>query len=946
MMQKLDGEYLPSSEIISFGSWRLCPRRRWLERDGVRLELGDRALDILIVLVERAGEVVTNNELLEQVWRGVTVSDGSVRFQIAMLRKALNDFPSDVKYIENVPGRGYRFVGFISRSTPPETAHLSHEPRARGRFAVRLARMVGRDQDVAAISRKIIDQRFVTIIGPGGIGKTTVAVAASQVLVQSFDLAVHFVDFSALRNPQLVASTVASLFGLQAMSGDPTSFLINYLRHKRMLIVFDCCEHLIDAAASLTEKIFRSAPDVHLLATSRESLRVEGEHAHRLQPLDVPPPKADISAQEAMAFPAVELFVERAAASSGGFELNGVVAPLVAEICRFLDGIPLAIELAAARTGVMSVAAIVTSLKDLFSLLAGGQRTALPRHQTLRATLDWSHELLPPNEQIILRRLGIFRGSFELNSAVTVGSEDALPVSEVKSGIGNLVAKSLLTANASRDIVYYKMLDTMRAYAREKVADSGEASEIARRHAFLYADLFRNAEADWDVGPKEKFLELYAGRIDDLRAALDWAFSSEGDVSVGIKSTADSRPVWFALSLVEEYRGHAERALKHLKEASLVGSEQEMRLSLSLGLAIYNAWGPVPSMAAAAARALEIAERLGATTYRVRALWQLARERANNGDYAGLLALCKRFDELAQTIADDAISLVRDRMTGLGVHLVGRQAEARVYAERAFNHPSASMHSTQTTLKDYDNRIASRALLARVLWFQGFPDRAAALAAESVECSLRLGDALPACYVLADPACPIAFWIGNRSEIARYLRLLREQSTNLPFGLWHSWLGYYEKVAALGENDGTSAFQDRSNAIIDELKGPIIDMIGTFREELTCPEAVARTAAGITGCYAPEILRAEGANLLRRRGQQMAEKAEALFKRSLDLARQQGALSWELRSATSLARLWQKQGRSDRARALLAPVYEQFSEGFATADLLAAKNTLDDRPPI
>src|SRR5258705_98116 len=363
----------------------------------------------------------------------------------------------------------------------------------------------------------------------------------------------------------------------------------------------------------------------------------------------------------------------------------------------------------------MSVAAIVTSLKDLFSLLAGGQRTALPRHQTLRATLDWSHELLPPNEQIILRRLGIFRGSFELNSAVTVGSEDALPVSEVKSGIGNLVAKSLLTANASRDIVYYKMLDTMRAYAREKVADSGEASEIARRHAFLYADLFRNAEADWDVGPKEKFLELYAGRIDDLRAALDWAFSSEGDVSVGIKSTADSRPVWFALSLVEEYRGHA---------------------------------------------------------------------------------------------------------------------------ERAFNHPSASMHSTQTTLKDYDNRIASRALLARVLWFQGFPDRAAALAAESVECSLRLGDALPACYVLADPACPIAFWIGNRSEIARYLRLLREQSTNLPFGLWHSWLGYYEKGVALGENDGTSAFQDRSHAIIDELKGPIIEMIVTLREELNCPLAV------------------------------------------------------------------------------------------------------------
>lgn len=447
---------------------------------------------------------------------------------------------------------------------------------------------------------------------------------------------------------------------------------------------------------------------------------------------------------------------------------------MVADICRRLDGIPLAIELAAARTGVFGVAAIADGLTNLFWLLIEGRRTALPRHQTLRATLDWSHELLPETERVILRRLAVFNGGFELETGVALVTDTTLPAHEVGEGIGNLTSKSLLTADLNREIAQYRLLDTTRAYAREKLVASGEAADMARRHAVLCNRIFENVENDWKVTPKDTWLECYAGRIDCVRAALDWAFSPEGDSAIGIALTTASAPLWSALSLHREYCDRAERALQYISRASLTGSEQEMKLNLALSAATFIARRSRSRMAEAPARALEIAKQRGEPIYQFRALWQLARASSTLGDYRQMLALCEQFERVAIATDDDEMLHVRDRVMALGLHFAGRQAEARVYAERAMKHPVSQARVARRISNEWDSPMAARSDLARIAWVQGLPDQAAALAEEGVNHALALGHAPPIWHILAYAACPIAFWTGNAATIGRYVRLLAE----------------------------------------------------------------------------------------------------------------------------------------------------------------------------
>jgi predicted ATPase/DNA-binding winged helix-turn-helix (wHTH) protein len=930
---------------FSFGPFQLFPRARLLLSDGAEpVHLGSRAFDILVTLIERNGELASVDELMARVWPNMYVEEGSLRVHIAALRKALGDGVAGNRYIGNVQGRGYRLLLPIARTDEPDRAEQSRRSEdSRSRLPVRIPRLIGREDAVSAVSTRLSDRRFVTITGPGGVGKTTVAIAVLHALAPDFGAAVRFLNFSTLGNPLLLASTVASQFELRVESGDPATTLIGYLRSRRVLIVFDCCEHVIDAAAALAQRIVREAPEAYLIATSREPLRADGEYVCRLAPFATPPANARLTPAELMAFPVVDLFVERASANSSEFRLDEAAAANVAEICRRLDGIPLAIELAAARTSVFGVAAIANGLNDMFSLLTGGLRTALPRHQTLSATLDWSFDLLPQAERVVLRRLSVFRGTFSLESAVGLVSDAVLDAGEVTQCVGSLIAKSLIAADFGRDAVNYRLLDMTRAYAERKLAEGGEAADMAQRHAMLCVDVFRNAEADWESQTKEAWLGIYAGWINDLRAALDWTLSPRGDVWVCIVLTASSAPLWFALLLLGEFCVRAEQALQHVAAASLSGSELEMKLSLSLGVAIFNARGLLPRMRTVAQRALDIAERNGATSYQLRALWQLSRERSTHGDYLRAYELCEQFENVAIATGDPATLLVRDRMVSRGLHLVGRQADARVYAERALDSPAASIRSAHKSFNEYDNRVASRSHLASILFVQGFPDRASALAAEGVNHGLALGYPPATCHILAYAACPIAFWTGNMAAVGRYVRLLGEQTAEFPSGHWQSWRLVHEQVAALIEHEGTAAFDEIARTLLTETRGPyFLDMIATIRVELLGAAAIDRATARDSVWCIPEVLRAQGVNLLRRHGLEMAGQAEDLFRTSMELAQRQDALAWEMRTATSMGRLWRDQGRRREATDIVNGVLGKFTEGFGTADLLAARILLQE----
>jgi predicted ATPase len=353
-----------------------------LLEDGKAVRLGGRALDILTALVVRSGTLISKEELISYAWPRVRVEEADLRVHIGALRNALGENRAGVRYIATVAGRGYCFVAPVQGEDGAAVAASSAEKSAAG-LPVPITRMIGRDEAVVSLLSEMHTQRFVTIVGPGGIGKTRIALAVASRFGASLQREVRYIDFSRVSDPLLLPSSLASVLGASSSSEDPFQGIIECLRDKQMLIVLDSCEHVIDAAAILVEVVLKAGPGIQVLATSREPLRAEGEYVKRLAPLRMPSTPANLTGDQALAFPAIELFAERASMSFEDFELTDVDVPAAVSICMKLDGLPLAIELAAGRIGPFGVRELAKRLDDRFTLLARGRRTALPRHKTL-----------------------------------------------------------------------------------------------------------------------------------------------------------------------------------------------------------------------------------------------------------------------------------------------------------------------------------------------------------------------------------------------------------------------------------------------------------------------------------------------------------------------------------------------------------------------------------
>jgi len=476
---------------VSFGPFRLLTDQRLLLEGEKPVRLGSRALDILVALVEHPGQVVGKNELIARGWPNTIVEESNLKFQISALRRTLG---GGNRYLLNVPGRGYCFIAPVTRTEQPKSvAPQATATEAGHNLPAHLTRLIGRDDTVSRLARQLAAQRLLTIVGPGGIGKTSVALAVAEAVVPAYDHGVWLIDLAPLSEPRLVSSALAAVLGLEIRSEDPLPGLIASQRDKRMLLVLDNCEHVIDAAAAVAVGILRAAPGVNILATSREPLRAEGERVHRLSSLPSAPASARLSAAEALGFPAIQLFVERVAASLDEFELCDADAPLAADICRRLDGLPLAIEFAAARVEAFGIQGLAAHLDDCLGFLTGGYRTSAPRHRTLRATLDWSFDLLTEAEQKVLRRLAIFVGCFTLEAAGAVAADSNHPEFEIIDQVAELVAKSLVAADLGDLEPRYRLPEITRAYALNELAESGEGKALARRHAEYYRDLLELA---------------------------------------------------------------------------------------------------------------------------------------------------------------------------------------------------------------------------------------------------------------------------------------------------------------------------------------------------------------------------------------------------------------------------------------------------------------------
>jgi predicted ATPase/DNA-binding winged helix-turn-helix (wHTH) protein len=573
----------PGARTLSFDTFELIPEQRLLLDAGKPLRLGGRAFEILVVLIEHAGETVSKEALIASVWPKTVVEECNLRVHVGALRKALGQGQADNRYIENVAGRGYSFVAPLTRSLKDATEikfeHSAGDTTKHSHnLPAPLTRMIGRDETLELLDTMLKSHRFVTVVGPGGMGKTTIALAVAHAAAGSFEHGARFADLASISDPAQLPGALATSLGITAHSGahsanhsdNHVANLIDFLQDKRMLIVLDTCEHLIDAVALLTEDILQGAPQIRILATSREPLRAKGEWVYRLPPLASKTSSTRPTAAAALGCASVQLFYERACASLDSFHLTDESAPAIAQLCQKLDGLPLAIELAATSVERFGIQDLLTHLDDRLRLLSRGLRTAHPRHQTLPAMLEWSYATLSDHERTVFRRLAVFKGGFTLQSSGVVARCPRLTAMDIHQGVASLTEKSLLSADISRDTVYYRLLDTTRAYAFDKLRASGEHHAIQKQHAEHCLTYLQDTQCAWGTlpgqpwKPSPKWQETPEGWIDDVRAALDWAFWSSREPHLGMALMTAAAPLWSLLSLTDEYRVRLELALANL----------------------------------------------------------------------------------------------------------------------------------------------------------------------------------------------------------------------------------------------------------------------------------------------------------------------------------------------------------------------------------------------
>ncbi len=560
------------SEAFVFGPFRLLVARRELLAHGVPVTMGQRAFEILLTLVSRHGQLVTKDELMAEVWPGVVVEENNIQVHISAVRKVLAAAGDGDRYLLTVAGRGYRFLAPVTRESPgePKTAGVDDQSAPAGadigaatnNLPQQLTSLIGREADLAEIKARLRDHRLVTLTGSGGVGKTRLSIEAGRSLLDRYLDGVWLAELAPLNDAQLVTSIVADALGvsLSATAGGLDT-LTSALRTKQLLLIIDNCEHVIAEAARVAEALMRGCPRLSILASSRERMAIAGESVIRVPSLPAPQPDEAATAARACDYAAVRLFVERANALGCGFALTDANAATVASICRRLDGIPLAIELAVPRLKVLPVDKLARGLDERFRLLTGGSRTALPRQQTLHALIDWSYGLLSDAEKTLLARLSVFLGTTSLASISSVVGGDDMPPEQIGDLLLSLVEKSLVHADLDSNDSRYGLLESTRYFAAEKLAD---APALRRRHAEHFAARFAQATSAWETTPTREWIASYASDVDNLRGALDWAFGPDGDVAVGLDLVAHSHVLWAELGLMLEHRYWVVAALEKL----------------------------------------------------------------------------------------------------------------------------------------------------------------------------------------------------------------------------------------------------------------------------------------------------------------------------------------------------------------------------------------------
>ncbi|RQV13913.1 transcriptional regulator [Burkholderia cenocepacia] len=968
--------------MIQIGTLSVDFEQRDIRQHGASLRIGARALDILEVLHRASGSVVSKDDIMDAVWPGLIVEENRLQVHVATLRKALG---ASRDLIKTVPGRGYLLVA--SASSGPDLVPVVDAPAVAAAPAVvaspdtpdvpdapassLLAPLVGRDAELAQIVDMLERTPVVTLVGAGGIGKTSLAVRVAHGVRSRSRERVLFVELAraSTRDDMLIA--LAAELGLDTPGVPAIDRIGDAFATSRCLLVLDNAEHIVDLVASLVETLTSSAGSLRVLVTSREPLHISAEAVLRMSPLAVPDGNA--SADEIVRCSAVELFLERVRAAAPDCRVDEAGVRLIGDICRRLDGLPLAIELAAARVATLGLAVVASRLDDRLNLLTGGLRSALPRHQTLRATFDWSYVLLDRPARALFRRMGCFIGPFSFDAAYAVATEPGTSAADMIAVLGELVAKSLVTVEFHGAYARYRLTESTRAYALEKLHNEGEFERIVARHAAYERERapvrLVAPVTPADVPPAD----ARALAVDE---PMDEAVDEPADAA---EAAAVPEPDRLARALLEPSRMRActARAREVLDEldtgaADPVDAAREMRLRAACASALLHTDGDALAAAAMWDRTLGLAAHIGDDAFDARALVGLWNTMLTLSDIHESLRYATRFERAAERRGDRSQRLLANTMVATSLHYFGEHAQARERLEAATAELADVGESpcAQAAL-GVDMATLGRTMLIRLLWMQGEPEHAMRVAAQAVEHARRGPSPLALCIVLGAAAVPIALRYGDHDITSDYLATLRATADAHGFDIWRSHAecltGQFD-IQAGHPGAGLARLEPALRRVeASGFRRVLAPLTVAYAEGLVrtgrADEACTRLDATLARCrahgehlFVPELLRVRGVAMLeqaRTVGADLAVAYEADGHRHLQMAIQtanaQGAAMWALRGSLDLADHLIERGHTAQASALVAGVARHFDPHSRAHDvrrLLRVQNFVrPDAPP-
>lgn len=910
-----------------FCSFEVLPDRRELLAFGKPVRIGAKAFELLLGLLEAPGLIATRENLMLRLWPKTHVSPNNLEVQVNFLRRALGD---DRDVVTTLPGRGYRLAADVRRISLDRAATALPRP---------LSALIGRRQVIAELAAAIRQQTLITICGAGGMGKTRVALAVAQETMTFFDGAVCLVDLAQASPNLSVANAVAEALRLPSQMSYTVADLTAAVRSKPLLLVMDNCEHLVGEVALLVDELQRNAPILHVLATSQEPLNLPEEQVYRLQPLGVPTEgqtQWDVEEEEA-----VQLFISRFKSVASGEPIDQCDMDDVAQICRRLDGMPLAIELAATSAALYGIQKVAEGLEDRFKILNFGRRTAPDRHRTLRAVLEWSVGLLTPAERAAFQRLSVFRGRFSLEAGRSLICLDELEELEVETCLAGLAAKSFLIIEPEGGRARYRLLETTRLYGWAELERSGKADPTQHRHAQHYLDQLRDAASNWKAASEYNWPARFSGELDQIRSALKWALA-ESDLTLAVDLTIAAAPLWRALSLAGEGERHARHALAAGGEQ--LTPFQRLHLLSALAQSIVPTWDRVQEKQQLAQMALDLATAAGDVEQQALSYAGLARSYA--WDRRGAQRWIRAFRDYAERRR-----LPQDMAWGSALH--GRELIRAGSLKEAEPLLAPLAHKARSKSDDafrfrygIDGRMTTTSTYALLLLLTGRPNQALQIARRNLLEATECDQSVSLLEVLAVSGCIVEMLAGDRQRAhnnARHFRRLVE-TRRLNFGVVDA------KCLVAGtsplEETGVlelaeTALHESGDAWINLLlpiyKGWLglrLAAHGRYKEaESVLTEAIKTATDSRENWSLSELWLIKGKIL----APSSVQQAEVCYLNGLTFARDQGAACWELRLSIALTRLLHRQGRIDEGCDLIAASLKHFEANQTSRDLRSAR---------